>query len=150
MRTISNTTFIYFSTCDENSLKLSELMYKLTKWDTVFVFELKIDDFIRNFLYITMTKWPKCVLNNFLRIFEKRLKDIFLQNWNIEKDNMSDFRLFKRITQSFVFEKYLNISNKTFRISITNTQPGIMIANILPHQLTVYSKKLIHFYSFSA
>ena len=60
--------------------------------------------------------------NNFLRIFEKRLKDIFLQNWNIEKDNTSDFRLFKRIKQSFVFEKYLNISNKTFRIAITKVR----------------------------
>ena len=60
--------------------------------------------------------------NNFLRIFERRLKDIFLQNWNVEKEATSDFRLFKKIKRSFAFEKYLNISNKTLRVAITKVR----------------------------
>ena len=60
--------------------------------------------------------------NIFLNIFEKRLKDIFLQNWHTEINLTSDFRLFKKIKESFVFENYLNLDNKAFRIAITKVR----------------------------
>ena len=57
--------------------------------------------------------------NTFLKIFEQRLKDIFHQKWQTDISSTSDFRLFKKIKQSFVFESYLNLDNKTFRNAIT-------------------------------
>ena len=60
--------------------------------------------------------------NVFLRIFEQRLKDTFLQDWDAQVRSTSDYRLFKKIKDSFKFESYLNSDNRIFRIAITKVR----------------------------
>ena len=55
----------------------------------------------------------------FIKVFEQRIKDNFLQDWNAQINTTSDYRLFKKIKQSFHFENYLNIDNKILRIAVT-------------------------------
>ena len=60
--------------------------------------------------------------SNFLKIFERRLTDIFHQKWQTDINSTSDFRIFKKVKQSFGFERYLNLDNKTLRIAITKVR----------------------------
>ena len=55
----------------------------------------------------------------FLRMFEQRMKDTYIQEWNSKVRSTSDYRLYKKIKFTFNFENYLNMDNKSFRISIT-------------------------------
>ena len=57
--------------------------------------------------------------NEFLRSFRQRLCDMYLQLWESQVNLTSDNRLYKHIKSSFVFESYLNISNRALRTSLT-------------------------------
>ena len=59
---------------------------------------------------------------SFLRLFEQRIRDNYLQEWFSQVRNTSDYRLFKKIKSNFEFEKYLSMDNKLFRISITKVR----------------------------
>ena len=55
----------------------------------------------------------------FLRIFEQRIKDSYYQEWFSNINSTSDFRLYKKIKQSFNFENYLHMENSLLRTAIT-------------------------------
>ena len=73
--------------------------------------------------YIERGRWgPNAIDFNettFLRMFEQRMKDTYIQEWNSKVRSTSDYRLYKKIKFTFNFENYLNMDNKSFRISIT-------------------------------
>ena len=55
----------------------------------------------------------------FLKLFKKRLCDIYIQEWYNEVQMTSDSRLYKHIKIDFCYESYMNINNRALRISIT-------------------------------
>ena len=57
--------------------------------------------------------------NCFLNMFEQRIKDSYYQEWNSQVNSTSDYRLFKKIKQDFIFEKYLHMGNNVLRTAIT-------------------------------
>ena len=57
--------------------------------------------------------------NCFLNMFEQRIKDSYHQEWNSQVNLTSDYRLFKKIKQAFIFEKYLHMGNNVLRTAIT-------------------------------
>ena len=56
----------------------------------------------------------------FVSAFEQRLKDIYLQEWNVQISLSSSGRLFKHVKNYFKFEKYLDLSvTRAYRIAIS-------------------------------
>ena len=66
----------------------------------------------------------------FLHMFEQRIKDNYLQQWNSDISLTSDYRIFKKIKQTFHFENYLHMENKLFRIAITKVRLSSHLFNI--------------------
>ena len=56
---------------------------------------------------------------DFIRLFRKRLCDIFVQEWYRDVNLTSDGRVFKHIKNTFGFESYLNLNNRSLRVSIS-------------------------------
>ena len=52
-------------------------------------------------------------------MFEKRLCDIYRQNWLSQVNLTSEGRLYKHIKMNFKIESYLYMNNKAFRTAIT-------------------------------
>ena len=57
--------------------------------------------------------------NGFISTFEKRLCDIYRQNWLSQVNLTSEGRLYKHIKMNFKLESYLFMNNKAFRMAIT-------------------------------
>ena len=55
----------------------------------------------------------------FLTKLKQRLYDMYLQEWAGEVAGTSSNRIYKSIKDSLYFENYLNMNNKSLRISIT-------------------------------
>ena len=65
--------------------------------------------------------WRNQAVDNeahFLRLFKRRLMDIFFQEWSSEVSLTSENRVFKHIKNEFKFEPYLTLNNKSLRIAI--------------------------------
>ena len=59
---------------------------------------------------------------HFLNEFRQRIHDIYVQEWKVAVNMTSDFRIYKHFKDSFQFEGYLNIFNKSFRTAITKVR----------------------------
>ena len=57
--------------------------------------------------------------NEFLRLFKRRLCDMYLQEWEAEINLTTDGRLYKQLNKKFIFESYLKINNASLRIAIS-------------------------------
>ena len=66
--------------------------------------------------------WQAQIVNNkseFLSKFKRRLKDIYLQEWDSDVRETSSGRLFQHIKIDFSYEPYLDRLNKSLRIAVT-------------------------------
>ena len=66
--------------------------------------------------------WNNQAVDNerdFIKLFRKRLCDVFIQDWHREVNLTSDGRLFKHIKHIFAYESYLNLNNRALRVSIS-------------------------------
>ena len=57
--------------------------------------------------------------SEFLSIFKRRLKDIYLQEWNADVQDTSSGRLFQHIKTEFRYEPYLDKLEKSLRTAVT-------------------------------
>ena len=95
-------------------LLLSEISPEKVTWVTLFKQMLFENGF--GFIWLEQNVDDE---NIFLRIFEQRIKDSYYQEWCSNINSTSDFRLYKKIKQSFSFENYLHMENSLLRTAIT-------------------------------
>ena len=60
--------------------------------------------------------------NEFLRFFEQRLCDMYLQEWTAKINLTTDGRLYKDLNKKLIFESYLKTNNSSLRITISKTR----------------------------
>ena len=66
--------------------------------------------------------WREQKVNNkshFLSLFKRRIKDIYIQEWNADVRDTSSGRLFRHIKTEFIYEPYLDKLDKALRVAVT-------------------------------
>ena len=59
---------------------------------------------------------------HFKTIFRQRVCDMYKQEWSVEVSLTSTNRLYKHIKETFLFEPYLNLRNKSYRVAIAKVR----------------------------
>ena len=80
--------------------------------------QLKHSLFELGFGYVWINQHVHCE-TSFLSQIKQRMSDAYFQQWNAEKLATTSSKLFKHIKNSFKFENYLLITNKSLRTALT-------------------------------
>ena len=54
-----------------------------------------------------------------MSLFKRRIKDIYIQEWNADVRDTSSGRLFRHIKTEFIYEPYLDKLDKALRVAVT-------------------------------
>ena len=57
--------------------------------------------------------------SHFLSLFKRRIRDIYIQEWNADVRDTSSGRLFQYIKTDFIYEPYLDKLDRALRIAVT-------------------------------